>query len=147
MRGYEEATVLNAVNSGAVLVPAGGAIPFSSTRISDGCCPCKGIRHEEGSGRFVLLNTGDYQVTFTGTYVIGEIRGQTENIKVSLVTDGTDITGGSFAETVDQKITKNGTAQTIVKVYCNDSVSLSVVNKSDVPLLFTDTGISIVKVK
>ncbi len=140
---FHDEPVMNAVNSSPVIVPIGGVLPFASTRVKDFCCNCSGIRHETGSGRFVLLNEGDYQIIFTGSYTSNS----SGSVLVNIEADGTAITGGGFEDTVVEHVVKSGVAQTIVKVYCKGTTSVSIVNNSEIPIKFTSSCISIVKVR
>lgn len=55
--------MIEAVNTAVQEVAANGTVVFSSTSVRKGCS----VRHRQGSGRFVALQTGVYKVVFKRT--------------------------------------------------------------------------------
>lgn len=54
--------MIDAVNVSTQLVASNATVVFANTRVYTGCS----ARHERGSGRFVLLKPGVYEVEFNG---------------------------------------------------------------------------------
>lgn len=127
--------MINAVNVPAQVVNVNNPILFSSTRIKTGCT----VRHEPGSGRFILLKPGVYKVTFNGTI---SADAATTAI-LSITQDGEALAGAQIATAVDASpAVVSGAVTTLVRVYCCDS-AVSVVNLGTTPLTITNANLII----
>lgn len=127
--------MINAVNVPAQVVNVSNPILFGSTRIKTGCT----VRHEPGSGRFVLLKPGVYKVTFNGTI---SADAATTAI-LSITQDGEALAGAQIATAVDAApAVVSGAVTTLVRVYCCDS-AVSVVNLGTTPLTITNSNLII----
>lgn len=126
--------MIDAVNVAAQTVNVNNPVIFGATRIKTGCT----VRHEQGSGRFVLTKPGVYRVTFNanisttdaGTAILG------------VTQDGEAITGASINATTIAGASLPVSVTTLVRVYCCDS-SVSVANLSTVAINVTDANIII----
>ena len=115
--------MIDAVNVATQSVASNALVLFNSTRIQTGCS----ARHESGSGRFVLLKPGVYEIEFNANVSLptGAAVGP---ITLTLVQDGEAIAGGRMiytptaVETID-----NVSATVLVRVYeqcCCTTVSV-----------------------
>ena len=105
--------MIDAVNVATQTVATNAAVLFSSTRIHTGCS----ARHEPGSGRFVLLKPGIYEVEFNANVSLptGATVGP---ITVSIVQDGEAVAGGKMIYTPAAVETLgNVSATVLVRVY------------------------------
>ena len=126
--------MIDAVNVAAQTVNVNNPVIFGATRIKTGCT----VRHEQGSGRFVLTKPGVYRVTFNanisttdaGTAILG------------VTQDGEAITWASINATTIAGASLPVSVTTLVRVYCCDS-SVSVANLSTVAINVTDANIVI----
>ena len=80
--------MIDAVNVATQSVATNAVVLFSSTRIHTGCS----ARHEPGSGRFVLLKPGVYEVEFNANVSI-PTGGTVGPITLSIVQDGEAVAG------------------------------------------------------
>lgn len=105
--------MIDAVNVATQAVATNAVVLFSSTRIHTGCS----ARHESGSGRFVLLKPGVYEVEFNANVSI-PTGGTVGPITLSIVQDGEAIAGSRMILTpaaVDEL--GNVSATVLVRVY------------------------------
>ena len=119
--------MIDAVNVAPQTVDANGTIVFGSTRILTGCS----ARHEPGSGRFVLLKPGIYEVEFNANVSLptGATVGP---IELAIVQDGEAVAGSVMIYTPAAVDTLGNVSATIlVRVYeCGCCTTLSVRNDS-----------------
>lgn len=126
--------MIDAVNVAAQTVNVNNPVIFGATRIKTGCT----VRHEQGSGRFVLTKPGVYRVTFNanisttdaGTALLG------------VTQEGEAITGASINATTIAGASLPVSVTTLVRVYYCDS-SVSVTNLSTVAINVTDANMVI----
>ena len=83
--------MIDAVHVATQSVATKAVVLFSSTRIHTGCS----ARHEPGSGRFVLLKPGVYEVEFNANVSI-PTGGTVGPITLSIVQDGETIAGSKM---------------------------------------------------
>ena len=105
--------MIDAVNVATQSVATNAVVLFSSTRIHTGCS----ARHEPGSGRFVLLKPGVYEVEFNANVSI-PTGGTVGPITLSIIQDGEAIAGSKMIFTpaaVDEL--GNVSATVLVRVY------------------------------
>lgn len=105
--------MIDAVNVATQAVATNAVVLFSSTRIYTGCS----ARHEPGSGRFVLLKPGVYEVEFNANVSI-PTGGTVGPITLSIVQDGEPVAGSKMIFTpaaVDEL--GNISATILVRVY------------------------------
>ena len=105
--------MIDAVNVATQSVATNAVVLFNSTRIHTGCS----ARHEPGSGRFVLLKPGVYEVEFNANVSLptGATVGP---ITVSLVQDGEAVAGGKMIYTPAAVETLgNVSATVLIRVY------------------------------
>jgi hypothetical protein len=127
--------MVNAVNVAAQNVAVNSPVLFGATRIKTGCT----VRHESGSGRFVLTRPGVYRVTFSGA-----ISSSTAGIAVlNIAQDGEAVPAAQIQNTVAVSpaiITAD--VSTLVRVYdCGSTISIT--NQSTIPLTITNANITI----
>ena len=133
--------MINAVNVPVQTVAVNSNVLFQSTRIRTGCS----ARHEQGSGRFVALKPGVYQVTYGGNVSI-PTDGTVAPIILDLLQDGEAIAGGRVIVTptvVDAPATFSRTV--LVKVFCDCCVSLSVRNSGTTEINVQDASFVITR--
>lgn len=126
--------MIDAVNVAAQTVNVNSSVLFGATRIKTGCT----VRHEPGSGRFVLTKPGVYRVTFNAN--ISTTAAGTALLNVTQ--DGEAIAGASINATTVAGASLPVSVTTLVRVYCCDS-SVSVTNLSTVEVNVTDANIVI----
>ena len=105
--------MIDAVNVATQSVATNAVVLFNSTRIRTGCS----ARHEPGSGRFVLLQPGIFEVEFNANVSI-PTGGTVGPITLSIVQDGEAIAGSTMIFTpaaVDEL--GNVSATVLVRVY------------------------------
>ena len=105
--------MIDAVNVATQSVATGAIVLFGSTRIATGCS----ARHEPGSGRFVLLKPGVYEVEFNANVSLptGAAVGP---IELNIVQDGEAIAGSKMIYTPAAVTTLgNISATVLVRVY------------------------------
>lgn len=86
--------MIDATNVTSQVVADRGTILFDSTRIYTGCS----ARHESGSGRFVLLRPGIYEVSF-GANVSLPAGATVAPIVISITQDGEAVAGSRMVFT------------------------------------------------
>lgn len=132
--------MINAVNVPIQLVGTGDSVLFSSTRVMTGCA----VRHEEGSGRFVVLKPGIYRVTANADIAV-PTGGTVGPISIGLSQDGEGVIGteGTVTPTVVDAYF-NVAITSLVRVYgpCGNSV-VSLVNTSDIDINVENASIVI----
>lgn len=115
--------MIDAVNVATQAVATNAVVLFNSTRILTGCS----ARHEPGSGRFVLLKPGIYEVEFNANVSI-PAGGTVGPITLNIVQDGEPVAGSKMIFTpaaVDEL--GNVSATILVRVYeqcCCTSLSV-----------------------
>ena len=117
--------MIDAVNVATQAVATNGTVVFANTRIHTGCS----ARHEQGSGRFVLLKPGIYEVEFNANVSLptGATVGP---ITLDIIQDGEAIAGSKmiFTPAAVNEI-GNVSATVLVRVYeCGCCASLAVRN-------------------
>ena len=119
--------MIDAVNVAPQTVGVNGTVVFGSTRILTGCS----ARHEPGSGRFVLLKPGVYEVEFNANVSLptGATVGP---IELAIIQDGEAVAGSVMIYTPAAVDTLGNISATIlVRVYeCGCCTTLSVRNDS-----------------
>lgn len=119
--------MIDAVNVAPQTVAINGTVVFGSTRILTGCS----ARHEPGSGRFVLLKPGVYEIEFNANVSLptGATVGP---IELAIVQDGEAVAGSTMIYTPAAVNTLGNISATIlVRVYeCGSTTTLSVRNNS-----------------
>lgn len=105
--------MIDAVNVVTQSVATNAIVLFGSPRITTGCS----ARHEPGSGRFVLLKPGIYEVEFNANVSLPE--GATVGpIELDIVQDGEAVAGGKMIYTPAAVDTLGNVSATIlVRVY------------------------------
>lgn len=132
--------MVNAVNVPIQLVEVNDSVLFTGTRVTTGCA----VRHEAGSGRFVVLKPGIYRVTVNADIAVPE--GETVGpISIGISQDGEAISGaeGTVTPTVVDAYF-NVALTTLVRVYgpCGNS-TVALVNTSDIPINVENASIVI----
>ena len=134
--------MINAVNVATQTVGAGDAVLFGSTRVMTGCT----VRHENGSGRFVMLKPGIYRVTVNADIAV-PTGGTVGPISIGLSQDGEGVIGAE--STVTPTVVAaffNVALTTLIRVYgpcgCGTS-SVSLVNTSDIDIDIENASIVI----
>ena len=112
--------MIDAVNVAAQTVNVNSPVLFGSTRIKTGCA----IRHEEGSGRFVLLKPGVYEISFSANMTSATAATATFNI----TQDGEQLAGAKIVSTIAAAGVNNVSCTTLARVYCSDVSSVSITN-------------------
>ena len=110
--------MIDAVNVPVQTVQPNNPVLFAATRIFTGCT----VRHEQGSGRFVITKPGIYKVTFNGVLTSAAA----STALLSVMQDGEAIAGA----TIDQATTSDPetvSVSTLIRVYCCDS-AISITN-------------------
>lgn len=116
--------MIDAVNVPVQTVAPQGSVLFNNTRICTGCS----ARHEQGSGRFVALKPGVYQVAFSGNVSI-PTGGTAGPISLDIIADGEVVAGSRMLTTPAAVATpQNVSTLVLVRVYCDCCVSLGVRN-------------------
>ena len=119
--------MIDAVNVATQSVATNSSVLFNSTRIHTGCS----ARHEQGSGRFVLLKPGIYEVEFNANVSLptGATVGP---ITLVITQDGEAIAGSKMIFTPAAVDTLGNTSSTVlVRVYeCGCCASLAVRNET-----------------
>lgn len=127
--------MINSVTTAAQNVAVNSPVLFNSNRIKTGCT----VRHEAGSGRFVLTRPGIYRVTFSGA-ISSSAAG---TAVLNIAQDGEAVPAAQINNTVAASpavITAD--VSTLIQVYCCDS-TVSIVNQSTIPLTVTNANMTI----
>ena len=134
--------MIDAVNVATQTVAINGTVIFGSTRILTGCS----ARHEPGSGRFVLLKPGVYEVEFNANVSLptGATVGP---IELAIVQDGEAVAGSNMIYTPAAVDTLGNVSATIlVRVYeCGCCTTLSVRNDSESEINVQDANFVITR--
>lgn len=112
--------MINAVNVASQSVAVNSPVLFGATRIKTGCS----VRHEQGSGRFVLLKPGIYRVSFNASLSAAAATTAILNI----TQDGEQIAGANITSGVDPTSIESVSVTTLLRVYCSDVSSVSITN-------------------
>ena len=133
--------MIDAVNVPVQTVAVNSNVLFQSTRISTGCS----VRHEQGSGRFVALKPGVYEVTFSGNVSIPA--GTTvAQIVLDLLQDGEPVAGSIVLLTPATAGVPAAFSRTVlIRVFCDCCVSLSVRNSGTTPVNIQDANFVITR--
>ena len=135
LRQREVLTMIDAVNVPVQTVTVNSPVLFGSTRIKTGCS----VRHEEGSGRFILTRPGVYKVTFNAVISAADATVATLNI----MQDGEAIAGAQIqVGTGPAPDIESGSVTTLVRVYGCDS-TVSVANLGTASLLIENANMVI----
>lgn len=127
--------MINAVNVPVQVIAVNQLIPFVATRFHCGCS----ARHEEGSGRFVLVKPGIYLVSFNTTFST-DAAGEAD---IALEVNGEPIAGARIQETTAAATLYTSGFTTPVRVYCNGNATVTINNLSTVPVSVSNTNIVI----
>lgn len=134
--------MIDAVNVAAQTVATNATVLFGSTRVHTGCS----ARHEQGSGRFVLLKPGVYEVEFNANVALptGATAGP---ITLDILQEGEAVAGSKMIFTPAAAATLGNVSTTVlVRVYeqcC--CTSLSVRNSTTVPITVQDANFVITR--
>lgn len=129
--------MIDSVNVATQVVAVNAPVLFGSTRIKTGCT----VRHEPGSGRFILTKPGIYKVTFSGTISAAAATTAILNI----MQDGEAIPGAQIqVGTGAAPDIESGSVTTLVKVYGCDS-TVSVTNLGTTSLNISNANIVITR--
>lgn len=105
--------MIDATNVTSQVVADKGTVIFGSTRVYTGCS----ARHESGSGRFVLLKPGVYEVSF-GANVSLPTGATVAPIVVNITQDGEAVAGSRMVFTPAAADTVGGVNATVlIRVY------------------------------
>lgn len=134
--------MIDAVNVATQVVDANSTITFGSTRIFTGCS----ARHEPGSGRFVLLKPGIYEVSFNANVSLptGATVGP---IELDIVQDGEAVAGSKMLYTPSAvDILDSVSVSTLIRVYeCGCCTTLGVRNSSATSINVQDANLVITR--
>lgn len=134
--------MIDAVNVAPQVVTTNGVVLFNSTRILTGCS----ARHEQGSGRFVLLKPGIYEVEFNANVSL-PTDATVGPITLDIMQEGEPVAGSRMIYTpaaVD--VLGNVSATILVRVYeCGCCASLSVRNSSPTSINVQDANFVITR--
>ena len=130
--------MLNSVNVPVQTVAVNAPVIFASIRIRTGCC----VRHEQGSGRFVLLKPGIYRVSFNGSMTAPAVT----TGMLNLTQEGEQIAGANITAGTGPSDVESVSFTTLVRVFCNDTSAISVVNTGTAPVNITQANIVIERV-
>lgn len=129
--------MIDSVNVATQSVAVNAPVLFGSTRIKTGCT----VRHEPGSGRFVLTKPGIYKVTFNGTISAAVATTAILNI----MQDGEAIPGAQIqVDTGAAPDIESGSVTTLIRVYGCDS-TVSVINLGTTALDISNANIVITR--
>lgn len=112
--------MIDAVNVASQSVAVSSPVLFGATRIKTGCS----VRHELGSGRFVLLKPGIYRVSFNASL---SATAATTAI-LNITQDGEQIAAANITSGVGPTEIESVSVTTLLRVYCSDVSSVSVTN-------------------
>ena len=133
--------MINAVSVPVQTVAVNSNVLFQNTRIRTGCS----VRHEQGSGRFVALKPGVYEVTYSGNVSI-PTGGVVAPIILDLLQDGEVVAGSRVLLTPAAVDTPTTISRTVlVRVYCDCCVSLSVRNSGTTSINIQDASFVITR--
>lgn len=127
--------MINSVNVPVQTVALVSPVLFASDRIKTGCS----VRHEAGSGRFVLTKPGIYKVTFNGVLSAAD----TGTAVLNLYQDGEQVPAAQTQVPVGAAVVGTGTFTTLIRVYGCGSSTVSVVNNSTIPITVTNASMTI----
>ena len=134
--------MIDAVNVAPQVVTTNGVVLFNSTRILTGCS----ARHEQGSGRFVLLKPGIYEVEFNANVSL-PADATVGPITLDIMQEGEPVAGSRMIYTpaaVD--VLGNVSATILVRVYeCGCCASLGVRNSSPTSINVQDANFVITR--
>ena len=131
--------MIEAVNTAVQEVAANGTVVFSSTSVRKGCS----VRHRQGSGRFVALQTGVYKVSFQANVAI-PTGGTAGPSSLDVTQDGESLAGSRKVSTPAAVDTYNNISTVVlVEVYRCDNANISIRNTSGVAINVQDANIVI----
>lgn len=134
--------MINAVNVPVQTVLTNGTVLFASTRIHTGCS----VRHEEGSGRFVALKPGVYEVSFSGNVALPAGTTPIAPISVDITIDGEPIAGSKMLTTPAAAATPGNIATTVlIRVFCDCCVAIGVRNTGTTSITVQDANLVITR--
>lgn len=133
--------MIDAVTVTPQIVGSGDSILFGTSRIHTGCS----AKHESGSGRFVLLKPGIYEVTFGANVSLPE-KADVHPIILDISQDGESIAGSRMIYTPQAPGEKGNVSRTVlVRVYEPCRSSLSVINETKTPIRVQDANFVITR--
>ena len=128
--------MIDSVNVATQSVAVNAPVLFGSTRIKTGCT----VRHEPGSGRFILTKPGIYKVTFNGT-----ISAAATTAILNIMQDGEAIPGAQIqVGTGAASDIESGSVTTLIRVYGCDS-TVSVTNLGTAALTISNANLVITR--
>lgn len=130
--------MIDSVNVASQTVNVGSPVLFGSTRIKTGCA----IRHEEGSGRFVLLKPGVYEINFSANMTSAAAAA---TATFNITQDGEQIAGAKIVSTIAAAGVNNVSCTTLARVYCSDVSSISMVNVGATDIDVSDANMTITR--
>lgn len=134
--------MIDAVNVATQSVDANAMAVFANTRVCTGCS----ARHEQGTGRFVLLKPGVYEIAFNGNVSL-PTGAAVAPIILDILQDGEVVAGSKMIFTPAAVSTLgNVSATVLVRVYesCGCS-SLGVRNSSTQAISMQDANLVITR--
>lgn len=133
--------MIDAVNVPVQNVAVNGSVLFANTRIRTGCS----VRHEEGSGRFVTLKPGVYQVAFNAN-ITTPTGGALGPLQLEITQEGEVVAGSKMVGTPAAIGTLvNVSTVVLIRVYCDCCVSLGVRNTGALPMDVQDANFVITR--
>lgn len=126
--------MIDAVNVASQAVGVNSPVLFGATRIKTGCT----VRHEQGSGRFVLTKPGIYKVTFNGNLATVTAGAAI----LSITQDGEQVAGARINATTTAGGNVPASVTTLIRVYCCDS-AVTITNFSTVAVNVSDANMVI----
>lgn len=133
--------MIDAVNVPVQTVAVNSTVLFGQTRIFTGCS----ARHEEGSGRFVALKPGIYEVSFNGNVSI-PTGGTVAPIILDITQDGEVVAGSRMQHTPAAVATPESVSvTTLIQVYPGCCVPISVRNDGTTPINIEDANFTITR--
>lgn len=130
--------MIDAVNVPVQAVAVNSNVLFQSTRICTGCS----VRHEQGSGRFVALKPGVYEVTYSGNVSVPTV----SQVILDLIQDGEPVAGSRVILTPSAADTPTTFSRTVlIRVFCDCCVSLSVRNSGTTSINIQDANFVITR--
>lgn len=108
--------MINSVNTPVQVVAVNSPVLFSTDRVKSRCCD---VRHEPGSGRFILSRPGVYRVSFNGTISAAAVA----TAILNLTQDGEQVQGTQIQVGVGPTDIETCSFTTLIKVQtCGGSV-------------------------
>lgn len=133
--------MLDTISVATQTVASKNSVIFNNTRVKRGC----NERHEEGSGRIVLLKPGVYEITFNADVGIPTDKA-VNPITVGIMQDG-EVIAGSIATSSPATTAKmNHISTTILaQVYACGNSTISVINNTSDAILIQNADLVITR--